>query len=276
MAAREINLGNVMGPQGPAGPQGPKGDKGDTGATGPQGIQGLQGIRGPQGPKGDTGATGPQGLKGDTGATGPQGLKGDTGATGPQGPQGPAGAMDGTAQVQFTQTTTRENIKSGENLKTILGKISKWLSDLRSAAFCTVVNNATTTVENTVLDGRMGRTLQNQINEIKNKITYDSDAKTYTENGWTMNYHYINKNQVYFEIRRTSAESNNAKANELIMAGCPFKVSYPQYANMIMCVGETVAGYGRMKFETNSGIYISTVGYAAAVSYIGYGIITTN
>ena len=43
---------------------------------------------------------------------------------------------------------------------------------MKAAAFCSVVNNATTTVDGTVLDGRMGQTLQNQIDEINSKIEY--------------------------------------------------------------------------------------------------------
>lgn len=50
---------------------------------------------------------------------------------------------------------------------------SKYIKPLKSGAFATVVNNGTTTVANTVLDGRMGKTLadkdanlQSQINTI--------------------------------------------------------------------------------------------------------------
>lgn len=169
MATREINLGSVVGPQGPTGPQGAKGEKGDTGPIGPQGVQGIQG------PQGEKGLQGPKGEKGDIGPTGPQGAKGekgDTGLQGATGPQGPAGTVNGSVAIPFTQATTRENIKSGENFRTVLGKISKWFTDLKAAAFCSVVNNATTTVDGTVLDGRMGRTLQNQIDEINSKIEY--------------------------------------------------------------------------------------------------------
>ena len=93
------------------------------------------------------------------------------GPQGPTGPQGPAGTVDGSATIPFTQAATRENIKSGENLKTVLGKISKWFADLKASAFCTVVNNATTTVENTVLDGRMGKKLQENIDEINSNLS---------------------------------------------------------------------------------------------------------
>ena len=60
---------------------------------------------------------------------------------------------------------------------------TKYIKPLKTGAFSTVVNNATTTVANTVLDGRMGKTLadkdanlQNQINtlnsSLKNKIVH--------------------------------------------------------------------------------------------------------
>jgi hypothetical protein len=154
MATREINLGSVVGPQGPTGPQGAKGDTGPQGPRGPQGTQGIQGIQGERGPRGETGA---------------------------QGPQGPAGTVDGSATIPFTQAATRENIKSGENLKTVLGKISKWFADLKASAFCTVVNNATTTVENTVLDGRMGKKLQENIDEINSNLSNaNAEQKKYT------------------------------------------------------------------------------------------------
>lgn len=60
---------------------------------------------------------------------------------------------------------------------------TQYIKPLKTGAFATVVNNATTTVTNTVLDGRMGKTLadkdanlQNQINtlnsSLKNKIIH--------------------------------------------------------------------------------------------------------
>lgn len=53
-----------------------------------------------------------------------------------------------------------------------------YIKPLKSGAFATVVNNATTTVANTVLDGRMGKTLtdkdanlQSQINTLNSTLT---------------------------------------------------------------------------------------------------------
>lgn len=75
------------------------------------------------------------------------------------------------SQATFTQASTRSNIASGETGSTIFGKIKKWFADLGAAAFCSVVNNATTTAANTVLDGRMGKTLQNGIDSLNSNLS---------------------------------------------------------------------------------------------------------
>ena len=58
-----------------------------------------------------------------------------------------------------SQASSRSDIASGDANKTLFGKIAKWFADLGVsgiAAFAKVVNNGTTTVANTVLDGRFG------------------------------------------------------------------------------------------------------------------------
>ena len=100
------------------------------------------------------------------------------GNIGPQGPAGPTGAVDENTPMTFEQAGTRENINSGEAIKTIFGKVKKWFADLRAAAFCNVVNNGTTTEENTVLDGRMGKTLTEQISALNENLTYQYIANT--------------------------------------------------------------------------------------------------
>lgn len=106
----ELDLGNVMGPQGP---------KGDTGATGPQGPAGPAGPTGPQGPKGD---------------------KGDAGATGPQGPQGPTGKVDASTPIAFSDATSRETLVTENSIAVLIGKISKWLKDMKYLAFNRVID----------------------------------------------------------------------------------------------------------------------------------------
>lgn len=122
----------------------------------------LGNVKGPKGDKGDTGLQGPKGNTGATGAQGPKGERGDTGAQGPKGDTGPAGNIN-TSVATFTQASSLSNINSGDTGSTIFGKIKKYFADMTLSAFATIVNNATTTVANTVLDGRMGKLLMDEI-----------------------------------------------------------------------------------------------------------------
>lgn len=63
----------------------------------------------------------------------------------------------------FTEATTRANIASGDSSPTILGKIKKYFSDLKSHAFNTPANNLTTVDEGYALDARQGKVLQEKI-----------------------------------------------------------------------------------------------------------------
>lgn len=65
--------------------------------------------------------------------------------------------------VTFTTASTRTNILSGESLTVMFGKIKKWLSSLKNAAFADVANNLTTSAEGSVLDARQGKALQDKI-----------------------------------------------------------------------------------------------------------------
>lgn len=103
----------------------------------------------------------------------------------------------------FTAAASRSNLASGEKQSVSMGKIAKWFADLKSAAFCSVVNNGTTTGDNTVLDGRMGKILMDKVNTMmpksggtftggitcnggvasKNNITLSSTKKVHWDGG---------------------------------------------------------------------------------------------
>ena len=79
------------------------------------------------------------------------------------------------------------DIKEALNLDGLKYFYTKYIKPLKTGAFATVVNNATTTVANTVLDGRMGKTLadkdanlQNQINTLKSSFTRISEEHFFT------------------------------------------------------------------------------------------------
>lgn len=67
----------------------------------------------------------------------------------------------------FDFVEERENVESEDTHKTLWGKVKKWFSDLKDAAFCSVVNHCLATKPGTVLDGRVGTDLQEQIHVLK-------------------------------------------------------------------------------------------------------------
>ena len=71
---------------------------------------------------------------------------------------------------KFEEAEERENITSEEKLSVIFGKIRKWLSDLKAAAFCSVANNLVTTLPGSVLDARQGKELEDQISGLYSDI----------------------------------------------------------------------------------------------------------
>ena len=105
----------------------------------------------------------------------------------------------------FSQASSRSNIASGEANKTLFGKIAKWFADLGVsgiAAFAKVVNNGTTTVANTVLDGRFGKTLLDRIvaaeknvasinSALAGKIVSKAGNIKFTDGGAGKSYGYI-------------------------------------------------------------------------------------
>lgn len=81
----------------------------------------------------------------------------------PQGaPGGVAGDISQNA-VNFADASTRDNLVTGQTLATGFGKIKKWFSDLKTAAFAYIANDLVTDTEGYVLDARQGKALSDQI-----------------------------------------------------------------------------------------------------------------
>ena len=51
--------------------------------------------------------------------------------------------INGDVNVEFTEATSRQGLDSGESVKTLFGKIRKWLSDLKAVAFSGSYNDLT-------------------------------------------------------------------------------------------------------------------------------------
>lgn len=91
--------------------------------------------------------------------------------------------------VTFTTASTRTNILSGESLAVMFGKIKKWLSSLKNAAFADVANNLTTSAEGSVLDARQGKELKSQIDQLNTNNVGDGQMlyvsfTLYGDNYW--------------------------------------------------------------------------------------------
>ena len=72
--------------------------------------------------------------------------------------------------VTFADTTTRENLVSGEKVSVGFGKIKKWFADLKSFAFKDLVNNLTTTTTGSALDASQGKILNDKYDELNNSL----------------------------------------------------------------------------------------------------------
>lgn len=76
-----------------------------------------------------------------------------------------------TDAITFSDTSSQENVTSGETLDIIIAKVKSWFGRLKSAAFSDVANNLTTTSGGYVLDARQGKQLSDSITSLNNSIT---------------------------------------------------------------------------------------------------------
>lgn len=118
----------------------------------------------------------------------------------------------------FSQASSRANIASGEANKTLFGKIAKWFADLGGsgiAAFAKIVNNGTTTVANTVLDGRFGKILLDRIVAAEKNITTINSALLYEKFAYDTTGENFNKNLLLIDTNNTEAIVNQRSFFEI-------------------------------------------------------------
>lgn len=75
--------------------------------------------------------------------------------------------------VTFSTAAERTNVASTETLGTIMGKVAKWFTDMKAAAFAGIANNETTNTDGFVLDARIGKKHSDQLNG----LYFGTDAK---------------------------------------------------------------------------------------------------
>lgn len=117
------------------------------------------------------------------------------------------GAIKEVNTPTFTTATSRANINSGESQSIIMGKVKKWLADLGTAAFCSVVNNLTTTAEGSVLDARQGKNLSDALTKL-NTLMGNTDISDIGGGTLTGAINELNSKGFFTSISLTGREYN--------------------------------------------------------------------
>ena len=75
--------------------------------------------------------------------------------------------------VEFTQTSSRQNIMTGDTHKTMFGKIKKWLADLAAAAFMQTITSYSDLMAGTAIADYLvnAKAVQDGFNSVNGKLT---------------------------------------------------------------------------------------------------------
>lgn len=118
---------------------------------------------------------------------------------------------------------------------------TKYIKPLKTGAFATVVNNATTTVTNTVLDGRMGKTLADKDANLQSQI----DALNSALGDTTRIKHIMIANKSGIQVGTTPSmitvpfkcPSNPIAIIPHVHGGAPFMCSVNSWTNTEAVIG---------------------------------------
>ena len=149
--------------------------------------------------------------------------------------------------VTFTTASTRTNILSGESLAVMFGKIKKWLSSLKNAAFADVANNLTTSEKGSVLDARQGKELKSQINQLNTnnvgngQMLYVSFT-LYGDNYWVSSPIPCDQADKRAIVLADNVKNPSADVNSAVSSGL-FTVMKTKDAFYLITNDTAVAGY---------------------------------
>lgn len=152
------------------------------------------------------------------------------------------GAIKEVNTPTFTQASARNNIASGETQSIIMGKIKKWFADLGTAAFCSVVNNLTTTAEGSVLDARQGKNLSDALTKL-NTLMGSTDISGIGGGTLTGAINELNSKQFLSIPVEITIDSRVLKANlsyddlAFGLLCVSFQIDDNVYANALICIG---------------------------------------
>ncbi len=78
----------------------------------------------------------------------------------------------GDSEITFTEAEARENINTGESVKTVFGKVKKWLAGLAAAAFMQVITSYADLMAGTALDNYLvgAAAVKEGLTEVNSKL----------------------------------------------------------------------------------------------------------
>ena len=149
--------------------------------------------------------------------------------------------------VTFTTASARTNILSGESLAVMFGKIKKWLSSLKNAAFSDVANNLTTSAEGFVLDARQGKELKSQIDQLDTNHVGDGQMlygsfTLYGDNYWVSSPIPCDQADKRDIVLADNVKNPSADVNSAVSSGL-FTVMKTKDAFYLITNDTAVAGY---------------------------------
>ncbi len=149
--------------------------------------------------------------------------------------------------VTFTTASARTNILSGESLAVMFGKIKKWLSSLKNAAFSDVANNLTTSAEGFVLDARQGKELKSQIDQLDTNNVGDGQMlyvsfTLYGDNYWVSSPIPCDQADKRDIVLADNVKNPSADVNSAVSSGL-FTVMKTKDAFYLITNDTAVAGY---------------------------------
>lgn len=99
----------------------------------------------------------------------------------------------GDSEITFTEAEARENINTGESVKTVFGKVKKWLADLAAAAFMQVITSYADLMAGTALDNYLvgAAAVKEGLTEVNSKLEIEQRYYTETSPGINVNSAYI-------------------------------------------------------------------------------------
>ena len=88
----------------------------------------------------------------------------------------------GDSEITFTEAEARENINTGESVKTVFGKVKKWLADLAAAAFMQVITSYADLMAGTALDNYLvgAAAVKEGLTEVNSKLNIYNDTTSAT------------------------------------------------------------------------------------------------